>query len=118
MVSIHREPQPNYRWVCGMCDGMDLVESIEGDGELVGCYKCSLALEYGVVYEMVKRNVTPCASGRLASPAVQATRFVYEVWEHRPDKGVARLAACESDSGSAYAEKWKLEDEAYGTVGA
>lgn len=115
--SIPEEPRPGYVWTCGMCGGLRMVPD---EGGLIDCPRHALARDYGVVYEMVRRNVTPCAGSgeRLASPAVQATKYLYEVWAFWPDEGTARLAAVEHDSGAAFWSKWDLEEEAYGAVGA
>lgn len=113
--SVPEEPRPGYIWTCGMCEGLSLIESEEG---LRDCPKCALASKYGVAFELVRRNVTPAAGAgeRLASPAVQAPKFVYEVWEFRPEEGTARRVAVEGDIGHAYAAKWDAEEDVYGPV--
>ncbi len=112
--------EPGYRWTCSMCRGMGIVDVDETTIE--DCPRCELARTYRVVFEIVKRNVTPLVFGeRTASPAVTADRFIYEVYELRPDPefpaAKARKVAAESDVESVYAAKFCLEEEAYGPLG-
>jgi hypothetical protein len=69
-----------------MCGGLGLVEE---EGKLTDCPKCETAHRFGVAFELVRRNMTPVvpASERLASPAVGAPSFVYEVWEFFIEEG-------------------------------
>ncbi len=111
--------EPRYRWSCGMCHGLRLIEDLEEHGKVVECPKCETVHHHGVAFELVRRNTTPVISTleRLASPAVGASSFVYEVWEFLIKEGTARRVAVEDDVGTAYAAKWDLEEEAYGPIG-
>jgi hypothetical protein len=56
------------------------------------------------------------APERLASPAVEAPSFVYEVWEFFIAEGTARRVAVEDDVGTAYIAKWDFEEATYGPI--
>jgi hypothetical protein len=96
-----------------MCGGLGLVEE---EGKLVDCFKCEAAHRFGIAFELVRRSRTPVVSTyeRLASPAVGAPNFVYEVWEFFIEEGAARRVAVEDDVGAAYMAKWDLEEAAFG----
>jgi hypothetical protein len=106
-VSVHE-----HRWTCGWCDGLGVVGFPEDEGSLIDCPVCALARERGVVYEVLRRNTTPVVGPceRVASSAVMAPTFVYEVWEFRPATKRARRVAVELDAGLAYERKWALEE--------
>jgi hypothetical protein len=101
-----------------MCRGLGLVEDLKEDGKLTDCPKCETVRRFGVAFELVRRNVTLMASAseRLASPAVGASGFVYEVWELLVEEGTARRVTVEDDVGAAYMAKWDLEEAAYGPL--
>ena len=108
-------PESGYLWTCSMCGGLGLVEE---EGKLADCPKCETAHRFGVAFELVRRNMTPVvpASERLASPAVGAPSFVYEVWEFFIEEGTARRVVVEDKVGAAYIAKWDLEEAAYGPI--
>jgi hypothetical protein len=108
-------PESGYLWTCSMCNGLRLVEEV---GKLTDCPKCETAHRFGVAFELVRRNITPVvpASERLTSPAVETTRFVYEVWEFFIEEGAARRVMVEDNVGPAYIAKWDLEEATYGPV--
>ena len=108
-------PESTYPWTCGMCSGLRLVEE---EGELADCFKCETAHRFGVAFELVRRNTTPLvpASEQLASPAVGASSFVYEVWAFFIEEGRARRVAVEDDARTAYLAKWDFEEASYGPV--
>ena len=108
-------PESGYHWSCGMCRGLGLVEE---ESKLTDCPKCETVYRFGVAFELVRRNVTLMASAseRLASPAVGASSFVYEVWELLIEEGTARRVAVEDDVGAAYIAKWDFEEAAYGPI--
>jgi hypothetical protein len=108
-------PESGYLWTCGMCSGLWLVEE---EGKLTDCPKCETAHQFGVAFELVRRNMTPIipAPERLASPAVEAPSFVYEVWEFFIAEGTARRVAVEDDVGTAYIAKWDFEEATYGPI--
>jgi len=110
-----RTPESTCLWACGMCSALRLVEE---EGELADCFKCEMAHWFGVAFELVRRSTTTVvpASERLASPAVGAPSFVYEVWAFFIEEGKARLVAVEDDVGSAYLAKWDFEEASYGRV--
>ena len=110
--------EPGYRWSCGMCHGLRLIEDLEEYGKVADCPKCKTVHHYGVAFELVRRNTTlvVSASERLASSGVGAPDFVYEVWEFRIEEGTARRVAVEDDVGTAYIAKWDFEDAAYGPI--
>jgi hypothetical protein len=93
-----------------------LVEDLEQYGKVVDCPKCETAHRFGIVFELVRRKVTPAvhASERLASPIVGVPKLVYEVWEFLIEAGTAQCVAVKDEVGTAYMEKWDLEEEAYG----
>jgi hypothetical protein len=109
-------PEPGYRWSCGMCHDLRLIEDLEEYGMLADCPKCETVYHHGVAFELVRRNMTPTISTteRLASPAGGAPSFVYEVWEFFIEEGTARRVAVEDDVGTAYIAKWDFEEAAYG----
>jgi hypothetical protein len=59
-----------------------LTEDLEEYDKVADCPKCETVRRFGVAFELVRRNMTPVipTSEQLASPAVGAPRFVYEVW--------------------------------------
>lgn len=104
-----------YPWTCGMCGGLGLIEE---ETKLADCLKCQTVHRFGVAFELVRRNTTPVisASERLASPAVGAPSFVYEVWEFLFKEGKARRVAVEDDVETAYMVKWDFEEATYGSI--
>jgi hypothetical protein len=108
-------PEPGYLWTCSMCGGLGLVEE---EGQLTDCPKCEMAYRSGVAFELVRRNTTPMVptSELLASPAVGAPSFAYEVWEFLIQEGAARRVSIEDDVGAAYIAKWDFEEAAYGPI--
>lgn len=113
-------PKPRYTWTCSMCDGLRLIEDFtaDEDAKLMNCPKCEVAQRSGIAFELVRRSVTreiPASEG-LASPAVGAPNFVYEVWQFFVEEGTARRVAVEDDVGAAYMVQWDLEEALYGSV--
>jgi hypothetical protein len=107
--------ESGYRWSCGMCHGLRLTEDLEEYDKVADCPKCETVRRFGVAFELVRRNMTPVipTSEQLASPAVGAPRFVYEVWASLIEEGTARRVAVEDDVGTAYMAKWDFEEAAY-----
>lgn len=109
-----------YRWTCTMCSGMGIVDHYEES--LIDCPKCAAANIHSVAYEVMRRDVSALEAG--ASPAVQANRYQYEVYEFSPISGKgfpsarARKVAVEDDLGAAMVAKWDLEEASYGREAA
>jgi hypothetical protein len=109
-----------YRWTCSMCRGLGLIDDFDDDGVPVieDCPKHSMAAQHDVVFEIVKRNISPATSAaeRLASPAVGSC-YRYEVWRFLVAEGLARCETAEPTLGLALTAQRYLEDEAYGVLG-
>lgn len=112
-----------YRWTCTLCGGLTLTTDLEDDTKVVDCPKHALASRHGVVFEVVRKNVTALVTGG-ASPAVGADSFIFEVYrfEAMPGEGfpAARVkrVAVEAEYGDALCAKWDAEEEAYQGAGA
>lgn len=109
-----------YRWTCTMCGGMGIVDHYEES--LIDCPKCAAANIHGVAYEVMRRDVASLEAG--ASPAVQANRYAFEIYEFSPLPGKSfpearvRKVAVEDELGAAMVTKWDLEEASYGREAA